>query len=77
VKAIVAARFGEPAEVLELNTLPDPPPGPSEVVVRVTKRVITRHHRHPVASEHGDCPLVASRSTAGGAGRITIRTKEI
>src|SRR5271155_5252829 len=39
MKAIVATRFGEPAEVLELKTLPDPkPPGPGEVVVRVTKR---------------------------------------
>ena len=39
MKAIVATRFGEPAEVLELKTLPDPQsPGPGEVVVRVTKR---------------------------------------
>jgi hypothetical protein len=39
MKAIVATRFGEPADVLELKTLPDPtPPGPGEVVVRVTKR---------------------------------------
>jgi NADPH2:quinone reductase len=39
MKAIVATRFGEPAEVLELKTPPDPqPPGPDEVVVRVTKR---------------------------------------
>ena len=39
MKAIVATRFGEPAEVLALKTLPDPtPPGPEEVVVRVTKR---------------------------------------
>lgn len=39
MKAIVASRFGEPAEVLELKTLPDPqPPGSGEVLVRVTKR---------------------------------------
>jgi hypothetical protein len=39
MKAIVATRFGQPADVLELKTLPDPtPPGPGEVVVRVTKR---------------------------------------
>jgi len=39
MKSIVATRFGEPDEVLELKTLPDPqPPGPGEVVVRVTKR---------------------------------------
>lgn len=41
MKAIVATRFGEPAEVLELKTLPDPlPPGPGEVVIRVTTRCV-------------------------------------
>lgn len=39
MKAIVFTRFGEPEKVLDLTTLPDPtPPGPGEVVVRVTKR---------------------------------------
>ncbi|RFU45230.1 alcohol dehydrogenase catalytic domain-containing protein [Paraburkholderia sp. DHOC27] len=39
MKAIAFTRFGEPEKVLELKTLPDPtPPGPGEVVIRVTKR---------------------------------------
>jgi NADPH2:quinone reductase len=39
MKAIVFTRFGDPEKVLELKTLPDPtPPGPGEVVVRVTRR---------------------------------------
>jgi NADPH2:quinone reductase len=39
MKAIVATRFGEPAEVLELKTVPDPQsPAAGEVIVRVTKR---------------------------------------
>ena len=41
MKGIVLRRFGDPAEVLQLEALPDPPPpGPGEVVVRVTKRSI-------------------------------------
>jgi NADPH:quinone reductase len=41
MRGIVLTRFGEPAEVLELKTLSDPPPpGPGEVVIRVTKRSI-------------------------------------
>jgi NADPH:quinone reductase len=41
MKGIVLTRFGDPAKVLELKTLPDPPPpGPGEVVVRVSKRSV-------------------------------------
>jgi NADPH2:quinone reductase len=41
MKGIVLTRFGDPAQVLKLKTLPDPPPpGPGEVVVRVSKRSI-------------------------------------
>jgi NADPH2:quinone reductase len=41
MRGIVLSRFGDPAEVLELKTLPDPlPPGPGEVVIRVTKRQV-------------------------------------
>jgi NADPH:quinone reductase len=41
MRSIVLTRLGEPAEVLELKTLPEPsPPGSSEVVIPVTKRVI-------------------------------------
>ncbi|WP_028203562.1 zinc-binding dehydrogenase [Paraburkholderia nodosa] len=41
MKGIVLTAFGDPAKVLELRTLPDPtPPGPGEVVVRVTRRSI-------------------------------------
>lgn len=41
MRSIVLTGFGDPAKVLELKTLPDPlPPGPGEVVVRVTKRSV-------------------------------------
>jgi NADPH:quinone reductase len=41
MKGIVLTRFGDPEEVLDLKTLPDPlPPEPGEVIVRVIKRSI-------------------------------------
>jgi NADPH:quinone reductase len=41
MRAIVLTAFGDPAKVLDLKTLPDPtPPGPGEVVIRVTKRSV-------------------------------------
>lgn len=68
MKAIVATRFGEPAEVLELKTLPDPqPPGPGEVVVRVTKRQL---HPGNLAMVRGEfnMPLPPSGLVPGGDG---------
>ena len=68
MKAIVATRFGEPAEVLELKTLPDPqPPGPGEVVVRVTKRQL---HPGNLAMIRGkfNIPLPVGGLVPGGDG---------
>jgi NADPH2:quinone reductase len=68
MKGIVATRFGEPAEVLELKTLPDPqPPAPGEVVVRVTKR---RLHPGNLAMIRGrfNIPLPAGGLVPGGDG---------
>jgi NADPH:quinone reductase len=68
MKAIVASRFGEPTEVLELKTLSDPPPpGPGEVLVRVTKRQL---HPGNLAMIRGKfhIPLPAGGLVPGGDG---------
>lgn len=68
MKGIVANRFGEPLEVLELKSLPDPQsPGPGEVVVRVTKRQL---HRGNLAMIRGrfNIPLPAGGLVPGGDG---------
>jgi NADPH:quinone reductase len=68
MKAIVASRFGEPAEVLGLQSLPDPqPPGPGEVLVRVIKRQL---HLGNLAMVRGrfHIPLPAGGLIPGGDG---------
>lgn len=68
MKAIVATRFGEPAEVLELKTLSEPSlPGPGEVLVRVTKRQL---HPGNLAMIRGrfNIPLPAGGLIPGGDG---------
>jgi NADPH2:quinone reductase len=68
MKAIVASQFGDPAKVLELKTLPDPePPGPGQVVVRVTKRQL---HPGNLAMIRGrfNIPLPAGGLVPGGDG---------
>jgi len=68
MQAILATRFGEPAEVLELKALPEPqPPGPGEVVVRVTKRQV---HPGNLVMIRGrfNIPLPAGGLVPGGDG---------
>jgi NADPH2:quinone reductase len=72
MKGIVATRFGEPAEVLELKTLRDPPPpGPGEVMVRVTKRVL---HPGNLAMIRGrfNIPLPAEGFLVPGADGVGV-----
>jgi NADPH2:quinone reductase len=68
MKAIVATQFGEPVDVLQLKALPDPPPpGPREVLVRVTKRQL---HPGNLAMVRGrfNIPLPAGGLVPGGDG---------
>jgi NADPH:quinone reductase len=68
MRGIVASRFGEPTEVLELKNLPDPPPpGPGEVVVRVTKRQLHLGNLSMIRGRF-NIPLPAGGLVPGGDG---------
>ncbi|MEM1044467.1 MAG: zinc-dependent alcohol dehydrogenase family protein [Bacteroidota bacterium] len=71
-----ALRFhttGRPAEVLRLDTLPDPEPGPGEVRVRLTHRPINPADLLEVRGRYGttpDLPAVAGHEGVGVVDRI-------
>jgi NADPH:quinone reductase len=72
MRGIVLTKFGDPAKVLELKTLPDPqPPGPGEVVLRVTKR---QTHPGNLAMVRGqfNIPLPADGYLVPGADGVGV-----
>ncbi|WP_419690553.1 alcohol dehydrogenase catalytic domain-containing protein [Burkholderia theae] len=72
MKAIVLTGFGDPAKFLELTTLPDPaPPGPGEVVIRVTARSV---HPGNLAMIRGrfNIPLPADGFLVPGADGVGV-----
>jgi NADPH:quinone reductase-like Zn-dependent oxidoreductase len=56
VRALIFDRNGEPAEVLGIQNLPDPAPGPGEVLVRVLISPVHASDLHIVRGRYGRQP---------------------
>ncbi|KAB7760636.1 alcohol dehydrogenase catalytic domain-containing protein [Mycolicibacterium mucogenicum] len=56
MRAVVATRMGEPAEVLQLQTRPIPEPGPGQVRIRVTMVPVHASDLHTVRGRYGFVP---------------------
>lgn len=68
MRAVLCGRFGEPAEVLAAATVPDPQPGPGEILVRVTARTINPSDLltvRGVYSRHTTLPLIPGFEAVG------------
>ncbi|MDP9375575.1 MAG: hypothetical protein M3Q65_24635 [Chloroflexota bacterium] len=61
MKAARFHRFGEPAEVLAVEELPDPTPDPGEVLVRLTARAIHPSDLMNVRGVYGRPPPLPRR----------------
>jgi NADPH2:quinone reductase len=62
MRALVQPRFGDPAEVLSVQEVPDPVPGPGQVLVRVLLSPIHNHDLWTVRGSYGFKPEMPARA---------------
>jgi NADPH:quinone reductase len=62
MRALVQPQFGDPAEVLSVQEVPDPEPGPGEALVRVLLSPIHNHDLWTVRGSYGFKPEMPARA---------------
>jgi NADPH:quinone reductase-like Zn-dependent oxidoreductase len=62
MRALVQPQFGDPAEVLSVQEVPDPEPGPGQVLVRVLLSPIHNHDLWTVRGSYGFKPEMPARA---------------
>ncbi len=70
MRAIRFDRFGPPAEVLRLEDIAEPEPGPGQVRLRLTHRSINPSDLLTVAGEYGRLPPLPATPGFEGVGRV-------
>jgi NADPH:quinone reductase-like Zn-dependent oxidoreductase len=70
MRALRFHRFGPPAEVLRIDDLPTPEPGPGEVRVRLTHRSINPADLHTVRGRYGRLPALPAVGGNEGVGVV-------
>ena len=70
MRAIRFHRFGPPAEVLQLEELPDEAPGPGQVQLRLTHRSINPSDLLTVSGQYGRLPRLPATPGLEGVGRV-------
>jgi NADPH:quinone reductase-like Zn-dependent oxidoreductase len=70
VRALVQHAFGEPAAELRLETVPDPVPGPGQVLVRMSAAPIHNHDLLTVSGDYGFKPELPAPSGTEATGVV-------
>jgi NADPH2:quinone reductase len=70
VRAVVFERFGDPAEVLRLQEVPDPEPGPGQVRVRMIASPINPSDLLVVRGQYGILPRLPATPGFEGVGVV-------
>lgn len=70
MRALVQPQFGDPSEVLSLQEVPDPQPGPGQVLVRVLLSPIHNHDLWTVRGSYGFKPDMPARAGTEAVGVV-------
>jgi len=70
MRALVQPQFGEPAEVLSVQEVPDPEPGPGQALVRVLLSPIHNHDLWTVRGSYGFKPEMPARAGTEAVGVV-------
>ncbi|PUA79053.1 zinc-binding dehydrogenase [Nocardioides currus] len=70
MRALVQPQFGDPAEVLSVQDVPDPEPGPGQVLVRVLLSPIHNHDLWTVRGSYGFKPEMPARAGTEAVGVV-------
>jgi NADPH:quinone reductase len=70
MRALVQPRFGDPAEVLSVQEVPDPEPGPGQALVRVLLSPIHNHDLWTTRGSYGFKPEMPARAGTEAVGVV-------
>ncbi|MBD3926255.1 zinc-binding dehydrogenase [Nocardioides cavernae] len=70
MRALVQPRFGDPAEVLSVQEVPDPEPGPGQALVRVLLSPIHNHDLWTTRGSYGFKPDMPARAGTEAVGVV-------
>jgi len=70
MRALVQPRFGDPAEVLAVEDVPDPEPGPGQALVRVLLSPIHNHDLWTARGSYGFKPEMPARAGTEAVGVV-------
>jgi len=70
MRALVQPRFGDPAEVLSVQEVPDPQPGPGQALVRVLLSPIHNHDLWTARGSYGFKPEMPARAGTEAVGVV-------
>ena len=77
MRALEFSMFGDPAETLELVSLPEPEPGPGQVLIRMAARPINPSDLYMVRGQYGYLPTMPAVPGLEGCGVIEAVGAEV